>query len=127
MPTCAICGWRDASDAIDWDGRVMAACRTCLGDVADPPLSAGDDDVSVAWRAVNHARGNPGLTLGEICDAIDVPDCDNERNKAAVALARAVKAGVLRRADHRSGFSRYFATEKAWTQAPTRTRRKVAA
>ena len=127
MPrTCAICGWRDASDAIDWDGRVMAACQTCLGDVVDPPSTVSDDEVSIAWRAINHARKNPGLTRSEIANALGVDESNIARNKVAAALSRGVKWGVLRRVDDRR-IPRYFATDKAWTQAPTRTRRKVAA
>lgn len=124
MPrTCACCGWRDSTGAIEFDGRIVAACSSCLAEVPAPPLETHTidgihrddvDDVSVSWRAIDHARHSDGVTVRQVAEALGLPDAWAWRNRVSVALSRAVKSGHLRRDDSKHNAPVYHSTDKAW-------------
>lgn len=94
-PTCAICGYRDATERTEWDGREIAACTTCMDPVeVDPEIDDFEirdtaETDAAAWFASEGRRGgsggrsqlamlsvvasHPGMSLSEIMDRLGVP------------------------------------------------------
>lgn len=70
------------------------------------------DGDCISCRAISYARRWPGLTTGELLDALGIET--GRRNTVDKALSRAVKHGHLRREGTRCKDSTYHPTESAW-------------
>lgn len=112
MRTCALCGWRDAVDLTDYDGRKVPACGVCL----EPPDVADDFEYEPAdlmerfGENTNSSSGNhtthnaivialrslKEATTGEIAEVIGCTDINSRQYDTLVqGLRRMRKKGEV--------------------------------
>lgn len=106
-PTCALCGFRDATTTTDYDYedtrgvREVPACKTCLAPPehwnvtsADPTYDWRNGDVSITEAAIRMAELHNGITTHDIGDAMGLEH--EERQAISTGLRRGIARGRVR-------------------------------
>lgn len=92
LPSCALCGGRDARTETDYEGRIVPACYTCLAEVAEPEEHIVRD--MLTRRLLRAARHFDRFTTQDIAVALDVGAYDAKA--VASKMSQLAAAGLMR-------------------------------
>lgn len=88
--TCALCGWRDATDHEEVDGVRVAVCAACSTARVPPPA----ETPTMRERVLRALARADGLGINELAEILSEDDAAG-RARISAALARAIRAGFV--------------------------------
>ena len=113
-PTCAHCGFRDATEEDHLEGRPAPACKPCLAEVDQPDTAPTEEiDEFTPGRVLGAVRDMGEPTLGDIAEEFGADPGDARYTRLRRVLVQLVADGAVTLTRERGRRGKYRATEAA--------------